>query len=104
MFLFFVSIFLIQPGEELVEIFFLLNSVFFILCPSEGVIILCNGFQGTNGQTDDGACVGCCLGGFILAFLLIRIIGVIIGQLAKSRNSPDTSADSTADEATVIPI
>ena len=81
-----------------------MNAVFFILCSSEGVIILCNGFQGANGQTDDGACAGCCLGGFVLAFLLIRIIGVIIVQLAKSRNSPDTSADSTADEATVIPI
>ena len=104
MFLFFVSIFLIQPGEELVEIFFLLDAVFFILCSSEGVIILFHCFQGTNGQPNDGACVGCRLGGFLLALLLIRIIGVIIGQLAKSRNSPDTSADSTVDAATVIPI
>ena len=104
MFLFFVSIFLIQPGEELIEIFFLLNAVFFILCSSEGVIILFHCFQGTNGQPNDSACVGCRLSGFVLAFLLIRIVGVIIGQLAKSRNSPDTSADSTADEATVIPM
>ena len=67
-------------------------------------MILSYCFYDTNGQTDDGACVGCRLGGFLLALLLIQIIGVIIGQLTKSRNSPDTSADSTAEDATVIPM
>ena len=38
--LFFIRIFLIQTGEEFVELFFLLDLLFFILWSSEGLIIL----------------------------------------------------------------
>jgi hypothetical protein len=37
---FFVSIFLIQTGEELLESFLLLDGLFFIRCSSEGLIVL----------------------------------------------------------------
>lgn len=100
---FFVSIFLIQSGEELVEIFFLLDLVFFILCSSEGLIILYIAFNCTNGQTDNGSHIRASLLGFILALLLLWIVGiVIVCQPPKSRNSPDTSPDSTAEDAIVI--
>ena len=99
---FFVSIFLIHPGEELVEFFFLLDLVFFILCSSEGLIMLCNCFDCTDGQADDGTHIGCRLGGFVLALLLLWIVGIVIRQPPKSRHSPDTSPDSTAEDAIVI--
>ena len=100
---FFVSIFLIHPGEELVEFFFLLDLVFFILCSSEGLIMLCNCFDCTDGQADDGTHIGCRLGGFVLSLLFFRIVGILVlYQLVKSRHSPDTSPDSTAEDAIVI--
>ena len=100
---FFVSIFLIQTGEELLESFLLLDGLFFIICPSEGLIVLCYCFDCTYGQANDGAHIGCRLGGFVFALLLLRIVGIIIlRQPPKSRNSPDTSPDSTAEDAAVI--
>lgn len=101
---FFVSIFLVYSGEELVEFFFLLDLPVFILCSSKGLIILCKGFDCTNGQADDGTYIGASLLGFILAFLLFRIVGILVllRQPPKSRHSPDTSPDSTAENAAVI--
>ena len=100
---FFVPIFLVQTGEEFVEFFFLLDLVFFILCSSEGLIILCKCFDYAYCQTQNCTCIGCCLGCFVLALLLIRVVGIVIlRQPAKSRNSPDTSPDSTAEDAAVI--
>lgn len=102
---FFVSIFLIHPSEELVEFFFLLDALIFILCSSEGLIALCKCFDCANGQADDGTHIGCRLGCFVLSLLLIRVIGIVIlRQPAKSRHSPDTSPDSTAEDAIVISI
>ena len=99
----FVSIFLIHPGEEFVEFFFLLDLVFFILCSSEGLIILCKCFNCTDGQADNNSHIGCRLDCFILALLLIRVVGIVIlRQPPKSRHNPDTSPDSTADDAIVI--
>lgn len=100
---FFVSIFLIHPGEELIKIFFLFDLVFFIRCSIEGLIILCNCFDCSYCQADDGSNIGCCLGCFVLPLLLIRVVGIIVlRQPAKSRHSPDTSPDSTAEDAAVI--
>ena len=99
---FFVSVLLVHPGEELVEFFFLLNLVFFILCSIEGVIIICNCFDCPDGQANDGTHIGASLLGFILALLLLGIVGIVaLRQPPKSRNSPDTSPDSTAEDAIV---
>ena len=100
---FFVSIFLVHSGEELVEFFFLLDLPVFILCSSKGLIILCKGFDCTNGQADDISHIGASLLGFVLSLLLLRIVGIVVlRQPPKSRHSPDTSPDSTAEDATVI--
>ena len=100
---FFVSIFLVHPGEELVEFFFLLDLLFFILCSSEGLIVFSKGFDCAYGQTDNGSHIGTRLGCFILAFLFFRVIGIaVLRQPPKSRHSPDTNPDSTAEDATVI--
>ena len=99
---FFVSTFLVYSGEELVEFFFLLDLPVFILCSSKGLIILCKGFDCTNGQADDGTYIGASLLGFVLPFLLFWIVGILLRQPPKSRHSPDTSPDSTAEDATVI--
>ena len=56
---FFVSIFLIHTGEELVEFFFLLDLLVFIGFLSEGLIILCKAFNGSDGQADDSTHIGC---------------------------------------------
>lgn len=105
MLFFFVSIFLIQAGKELFEIFFLLDTFVFIRGSSKGLIVLCKCRYCTNGQTDNGTCIGCRLGSFVLAFLFLRVIGIVIfRQLPKSRSKPDTSADSTADAAIVMHI
>lgn len=102
---FFVSIFLVHPGEKFVEFFFLLDTLFFILCSSEGFIILCKCFDYAYGQTDNGTHIGASLLGIILAFLFFRIVGILVfRQPPKSRHSPDTSPDSTAEDATVISI
>ena len=102
---FFVSIFLIHTEEKLVEFFFLLDLLFFILCSSEGLIILYIAFNGSDGQTDNGTHIGASLLGIILAFLFFRIVGILVfRQPPKSRHSPDTSPDSTAEDATVISI
>ena len=100
---FFVSIFLIQPGEKFVKIFFLLDLVFFILCSSKGSIVLCKSFDCTYGQANDGPHIGSSLLGFVLSLLLLGIVGILVFcQPPKSRHSPDTSPDSTAEDATVI--
>jgi len=103
--LFFILIFLVHSGEEFIEFFFLLDFLIFILCSSEGLIILCQCFDGSDGQADDGTRIGCCLGGFVLALLFFGIVGIaVLRQLPQSRHSPDTSPDSTAEDATVINI
>ena len=100
---FFVSIFLIHPGEEFVKFFFLLDLVFFIQCSSEGLIILNIAFNSSDGQADDGPHIGTSLLGFVLSFLFFRIVRIaVLRQPLKSRHSPDTSPDSTAEDATVI--
>ena len=100
---FFVSIFLIHTGEELVEFFFLLDLLVFIGFLSEGLIILCKAFNGSDGQADEGTHIGCRLGGFVLSLLFLWIVGILVlRQPPKSRNSPDTSPDSTAEDAIVI--
>jgi len=100
---FFVPIFLIHPGEEFVEFFFLLDLLFFIGCSSEGSIILYIAFNCAYGQPQNSTCARCCLGSFVLALLLLRVVGIAVPrQPPKSRNSPDTSADSTAEDAIVI--
>ena len=75
---FFVSIFLIQPGEEFVEFFFLLDALIFIGYSSKGLIILCNCFDCPNGQANEGTYVGCRLGGFVLPSPLLRIVGILV--------------------------
>ena len=100
---FFVSIFLIHPGEELVKFFFLLDLPVFIRFLSEGLIILYIAFNGSDGQADEGTHIGCRLGGFVLSLLFLWIVGILVlRQPPKSRHSPDTSPDSTAEDATVI--
>jgi len=100
---FFVSIFLVHPGEELVEFFFLLNLPVFIGFLSEGLIILYIAFKGSDGQADNGSHIGASLLGFVLSFLFFRIVRIfILCQPPKSRHSPDTSPDSTTEDATVI--
>ena len=102
-FLFFVSIFLIHTGEEFIEFFFLLDTLFFIRYLSEGLIILYIAFNGSDGQTDNGSHIGSSLLGFVLSLLLLWIVGIaVLRQPPKSRHSPDTSPDSTAEDATVI--
>ena len=104
-FLFFVSIFLIHPGEELVEFFFLLDLPVFILCSSKGSIVLCKSFDCTYGQADDSSHIGCRLGCLVLALLFFRIVGIaVLRQPTKSRHSPETNPDITAEDATVISI
>lgn len=100
---FFISVFLVHPGEEFVEFFFLLNLLFFILCSSEGLIMLCNCFNCSYGQTDNSSHIGASLLGFVLALLLLWIVGIaVLRQPPKSRHSPDASPDSTAEDAIVI--
>ena len=83
--LFFIRIFLIHPGKELVELFFLFYLMFFIRYPIEGLIIFCNCFDCADGQANEGTDVGCRLGGFVLAFLFLRIVGILVFcQPAKS--------------------
>ncbi len=102
-FLFFVSIFLIHTGEELVEFSFLLDLVFFILCSSKGFIVLCKCFDCAYGQADNSPHIGASLGCFVLSFLFFRIVRIaVLRQPPKSRHSPDASPDSTAEDATVI--
>ena len=99
---FFVSIFLIHTGEELVE-FFLLDLQFFIRYPIEGLIIFCNCFDCADGQANEGTHIGASLLGFVLSFLFFRIVRIaVLRQPPKSRHSPDTSPDSTAEDAAVI--
>ena len=76
--LIFVSIFLIHPSEEFVEIFFLLDFPVFILWSSEGLIISCKCFDCSYGQADDSSYIGASLLGFVLALLLLRIVGIVI--------------------------
>lgn len=76
--MFFILIFLIQTGEEFVELFFLLDLPVFIGFLSEGLIILCKAFNCADGQADNGTDVGCRLGGFVLALLILRIVGIVI--------------------------
>ena len=100
---FFVPIFLIHPGEEFVEFFFLLDLPVFIGFPSEGLIILYIAFNGSDGQAEDGAHIGCRLRCFVLPLLFFRIVGILVlRQPPKSRHSPDTSPDSTAEDAIVM--
>ena len=102
---FFVSMFLVQPCEEFIEFFFLLDLTIFIGFPSEGLIILYIAFNGSNGQANNGSHIGAGLLGFVLALLLLRIVGIaVLRQPPKSRHSPDTNPDSTAEDATVISI
>ena len=102
-FLFFVSIFLIHPSEELVKFFFLLNLPILIGFLSEGSIVLCNCFYCAYGQTDNGSHIGASLLGFVLPLLFFRIVGILVFcQPPKSRYKPDTSPDSTAEDATVM--
>ena len=76
--LFFIRIFLIHPGEELVEFFFLLDLPIFIRYPIEGLIILCECFYGSYGQSQCCAHIIGSLLGFVLALLLLRIVGIVI--------------------------
>ena len=76
--MFFIRIFLIQTGEEFVELFFLLDLLFFILWSSKGLIILCKAFNCADGQADNGTDVGYRLGGFVLALLLFQIVGIVL--------------------------
>ena len=102
---FFVSIFLIHTGEELVKFFFLLDLPVFIGFLSEGLIILDKGIYCTYRQSQNRTHIGASLLGFVLALLFLRVIGIaVLRQPAKSRHSPDTSPDSTAEDATVISI
>lgn len=102
---FFVSIFLIHTGEELVKFFFLLDLPVFIGFLSEGLIILDKGIYCTYRQSQNRTHIGAGLLGFVLSFLFFRIVGIVIlRQLPKSRHSPDTSPNSTAEDATVISI
>ena len=83
--LFFIRIFLIHSGEEFVEFFFLLDLLFFILCPSEGLIILCECFYGSYGQSQCCARIIGSLLGFVLALLFLRIVGIaVLRQPTKS--------------------
>lgn len=100
-----VLIFLIHPGEEFVEFFFLLDLLFFIRYPIEGLIILCKCFYSSYRQSQYCAHIIGSLLGFVLALPLFRIVGIaLLRQPTKSRHSPDTSPDSTAEDATVISI
>ena len=76
--LFFIRIFLIQTGEEFVELFFLLDLSVFILWSSEGLIISCKCFYGSYGQSQYCAHIIGSLLGFVLALLLLRIVGIVI--------------------------
>ena len=76
--LFFIRIFLIQTGEELVELFFLFDLLFFIRYPIEGLIISCKCFYGSYRQSQYCAHIGAGLLGFVLALLLLRIVGIVL--------------------------
>ena len=76
--LFFIRIFLIQSGEEFVEFFFLLDLPIFILWSSEGLIILCECFYSSYGQSQYCARIIGSLLGFVLALLLFRIVGIVL--------------------------
>ena len=76
--LFFIRIFLIQTGEEFVELFFLLDLPFFILWSSEGLIISCKCFYSSYGKSQYCAHIGARLLGFVLALLLLRIVGIAL--------------------------
>ena len=65
--------------------------------------MLCNCFDCTYCQTQNGTHIGCRLGGFVFALLFFGIVRILIlRQLPKSRHSPDTSPDSTAEDAIVM--
>ena len=76
--LFFIRIFLVQTGKELVELFFLLDLLFFILWSSKGLIIICKYFYGTYRQSQYCAHIIGSLLGFVLALLLLRIVGIAL--------------------------
>ena len=82
--LFFILIFLIQTGKEFVELFFLLDLLFFILCPSEGLMIICKYVYGSYRQSQYCAHIIGSLLGFVLALLFLRIVGIVLRQPAKS--------------------
>ena len=83
--LFFIFIFLIHPGEEFVELFFLLDLPFFILWSSEGLIILCECFYSSYGQSQYCTHIIGSLLGFVLALLFLRIVGIaLLRQPTKS--------------------
>lgn len=75
---FFVTIFLVHPGEEFVELFFLLDFLIFIRFLSEGLIILYIAFNGSYGQSQYCPHIGACLLGFIFALLLLRIVRIAV--------------------------
>ena len=75
---FYVLIFLVHPGEELVELFFLLDLLIFILWSSEGLIISCKCFYSSYRQSQYCAHIVGSLLGFVLALLLLRIVGIVI--------------------------
>ena len=75
---FFVSIFLIHPGEEFIEFFFLLDFLIFILCSSEGLIIWDKGIYCTYRQSQNRTHIGASLLDFVLPFLFFRIVGIVI--------------------------
>ena len=100
---FFISVFLVHPGEEFVVFFFLFDLSVFIGFLSEGVIIMCKCFDCAYGQADNSPHIGAGLGCFVLSFLFFRIVRIaVLRQPPKSRHSPDTSPDSTAEDAAVI--
>ena len=73
-----VLIFLVQTGKEFVELFFLLDLLFFIRYPNEGLINLCECFYSSYGQAQYCAHIISSLLGFVLAFLLLRIVGIVL--------------------------
>lgn len=75
---FFVTIFLVHPGEELVELFFLLDLLFFILWSSEGLIIICKYFYCSYGKSQQSAHIVGTLLGFVLSLLFFRILGIAL--------------------------
>ena len=82
--LFFIRIFLIHPGQELVEFFFLLDLLFFIRYPIEGLIISCKCFYSSYRQSQYCAHIIGSLLGFVLALPLFRIFGIFLRQPPKS--------------------
>ena len=82
--MFFMLIFLIHPGEEFVEIFFLLDLPVFIGFLSKGLIISCKCFYSSYRQSQYCAHIIGSLLGFVLALLFLRIVGIVLRQPAKS--------------------